>query len=588
MKTSFSGILLPLCILFSISTTAQEKANKALHPQIDERVELVSIVFRLAGSEEYNSEQFKMYTNDIHQHFDPFKEHPLIVFTKQLIKENHVGYDAVMSIAIALNQPPLLTPLVPFTNEVVDARWGKDNANKFALLLQQFYKDAGCHAFFKDHRKMYALLINRFTKTSQVNVQWIENFYGKYPDNQFNIIIAAGNGAGNYGEKIRISGKTEQVYAIIGTWKMDSTGLPIYPKEDILPTIVHEFNHSFANKLVEVNVKQFERSGPLIFKEEEQLMRMQAYSEWKTMIMEGLVRASVVSYLKANETDDLLPQLQLGEEECRGFIWTSDLVRLLDYYEKNRARYETLESFMPEIMKFFDAVPDHIVELKKSFSNKCPKIISIFPIENNANNVDDTLRELKIVFDKDMMGEYTDYKSMGLLDCPIIDKLKFDTDKHTLLTKIKIEPKSEYGFILPAMKFRSQSGYGFAADYPIYFATKGFEIKPNQVHFGYLIDSAKVTFIFEIPAALKLSEDVKKISVAGNFNDWNPETEGFELRYVKKNLYQLTIEKDKLGKSGEKKEFKFVVNGHIWVPVSRRALNKVLHEDGSENLIIQL
>jgi len=588
MKTAFSGILLPLCILFSISLSAQEKANLTLNPQIDERVELVSIVFRLAGSEEYNSEQYKMYTNDIHQHFDPFKEHPLIAFTKKLIKENHVGYDAVMSIAIALNQPPLLTPLVPFTNEVVDARWGKDNANKFALLLQRFYKDAGCKAFFKDHRKMYAILINRFMKTSKVNVQWFESFYGKHPDNQFKIIIAVGNGAGNYGKKIRVPGKTEQVYAIIGTWKMDSTGFPIYPKEEIMPTIIHEFNHSFANKLVETNEKQFEKSGQLIFKEEEQLMRMQAYSEWKTMIMEALVRACVVSYLKANEVDTLLTQLQLGEEESRGFIWTSGLVRLLDDYEKNRTRYETLESFMPEIIKFFDDIPNYILELKETFSDKCPKIVSIYPIENNAGNVDDTLKVLKITFDKDMMGEYTDYKSSGLLDCPIIDKLEFDTDKRTILAKIKIGPKSEYGFILPVMKFRSQSGYGFAEDYPIYFTTKGFGIKLNQEHFGYSFDNDRVTFIFEIPAALKFTEEVKKISVAGYFNDWNPEAEGFELNYVKKNLYQLTIRKDKLGKLGEKKEFKFVVNGNIWVPVSRRALNKVLHEDGSENLFIQL
>jgi len=81
---------------------------------------------------------------------------------------------------------------------------------------------------------------------------------------------------------------------------------------------------------------------------------------------------------------------------------------------------------------------------------------------------------------------------------------------------------------------------------------------------------------------------IKSVSVTGYFNDWNSEAEGFGLTLTKKNLYQLTIEKDKLGRPGEKEEFKFVVNGNIWIPVLRRALNKVLHENGNENLFIQL
>ncbi len=133
MKTSFSGILLPLLILFSNSIMAQRPQEITLVPKIDERVELLSIVFRLAGNEEYNNTQFKIYTDDIHHHFDPFKDHPLIVFAKDLVRENHIGYDAVMSMAVALNQPPLLTPLVPFTNGFLDSRWSRDKANKFAL-----------------------------------------------------------------------------------------------------------------------------------------------------------------------------------------------------------------------------------------------------------------------------------------------------------------------------------------------------------------------------------------------------------------------------------------------------------------------
>jgi hypothetical protein len=138
------------------------------------------------------------------------------------------------------------------------------------------------------------------------------------------------------------------------------------------------------------------------------------------------------------------------------------------------------------------------------------------------------------------------------------------------------------------MRFRSQSGYGFTEDYPVYFATKGFKIKPNQEHFGYSIDDSMVTFVFEKPAALQFPEEVKTVSVAGDFNDWDPLAKGFGLTYKTKNFYQLTIRKEKLGKEGERKEFKFVVNGKLWIPISGRALNKVSHPNGNENLFIQL
>jgi len=42
-----------------------------LVPHVDERVELLSVVFRLAGNLEYNMSQLALYTTDIDRYFAP-------------------------------------------------------------------------------------------------------------------------------------------------------------------------------------------------------------------------------------------------------------------------------------------------------------------------------------------------------------------------------------------------------------------------------------------------------------------------------------------------------------------------------------
>src|SRR5262249_1702982 len=42
---------------------------------VDPRVELLSIIFHLAGNPEYNQAQVRSYADDVTTHFGPFKDH---------------------------------------------------------------------------------------------------------------------------------------------------------------------------------------------------------------------------------------------------------------------------------------------------------------------------------------------------------------------------------------------------------------------------------------------------------------------------------------------------------------------------------
>lgn len=144
----------------SSNTIIQKETDKFLLPKVDKRIELLSIVFRLAGNMEYNDEIFKSYTSDIHAHFDKFKEHELIKFTREIRNKSWIGFDAVMAMAIYLDQPPTLNPLVPFSSSIPEGRWGQENALKSDFVRGFFWmKDlVNCLGEYEKNRDKYPTL----------------------------------------------------------------------------------------------------------------------------------------------------------------------------------------------------------------------------------------------------------------------------------------------------------------------------------------------------------------------------------------------------------------------------------------------
>jgi hypothetical protein len=355
-------LLILLLTGYSLATVAQSRPASAesrptLQPHVDRRVELLSIVFRLAGNEEYNQDRYKGYVEAIHSHFEPHKDHPAVAFARKVAAENSVGFDAVMSMAVHLSNPPALEPVIPFTAAVPESRWGAEKAGEFALLLRQFYRDAGCEAFFNDNQPVYEAAVQNFRQVlGKVDTHWYKTFYGKAPEGAFNVVIGLGNGGGNYGPKVVLPDGHEEIYAIMGTWATDRAGGPVYPEKDVLPIIIHEFNHSFANSLIDHHELQLRAAGEKIFGQVAQKMRPQAYGTWKTMMYEALVRACVIRYMLGQKAAPTEVEAMIAEEEEKGFLRMGDLVRLLDEYEKDRRQYHDLESFMPRLVKFYEQV----------------------------------------------------------------------------------------------------------------------------------------------------------------------------------------------------------------------------------------
>ncbi len=355
------GILVICFSVLSIVMPGQEiiKSDRELliHyplPRVDKRTELLSIVFRLAGNFEYNNDVYRSYVSDIHNHFDKYKDHPLIAFATEMRDKNGVSFDAVMCMAIYLEQPPSLDPVIPFSSNFPEGRWGQENANKFAGLLKQFYTDARCEDFFSAQKKLFKATQERFMPVySALDLNWFKQYYGEQPDGSQNIIIGLGLGGGNYGPKLKYPDGREDTYAIMGTWNIDVMGLPVYKVEDCLPTLIHEFNHSFVNHLTSEYSEILGASGIKLFDLVKESMANQHYTWWQSMMNEALVRASVIRYILKHNPDKAAARNQLITEIGNGFYWMKELVELLGDYEKNRKKYPTLESYMPVIAEFY-------------------------------------------------------------------------------------------------------------------------------------------------------------------------------------------------------------------------------------------
>lgn len=461
-------------ILFICVNSFSQQSNILDKPKVDERVELLSIVFRLADAKEYNSKRFKLYTDKIENHFKNYKNHELIKFVKQIREENGIGYDAVMKMAIHLGSAPKFKPLVKITDSIPEERWGKNNSEKFIKLLNSFYKDAHCKEFFKDNSELYTNVSKKFLPIFEnIDLNWYKSFYGKEPKEKFVIVNGLGNGGGNYGPDIVFKNGTREVYAIMGTWSVDSLGMAKFGLNDYFPTLLHEFNHSFVNDLIEKNIKEFEKSGDKIYGVVGKQMENQAYGNYKTMLCEALVRASVIKYMKDHnfKKDEIDEEIQ--DQLNNGFLWINELVNELEKYSKQREKYPTLESYIPNIILAYNDYANNILEYEQIFDKERPNIISINEFKNFDQNVNSKITFFTINFDKPLKGKgYSiNYGEKGKTFFPEIGKIKYSDDRKSVIMEVKLIENKEYQFIVSGMSFVSEKGIPIK-DYLIEFKTE--------------------------------------------------------------------------------------------------------------------
>jgi len=351
-------IIILVALVFQACVQVQEKVLLE-KPKIDKRVELLSIVFRLAERPEYSSKAFQLYTDKIEQHFEEYKNHELIQFAKSI---RRVSWDAVMHMATHLDDNlELLSDIIPLeASEANSYRWQKEDVEKFVTLLQKFSKDTKFDDFFKSNADLYAEVVKRFSPIyEQLNLNWYPAFYGKEPSETYLLKIGMGN-YDSYGSFVDYNNGGRKAYAIIGVRRVDSSGMPDF-EEMFFQRILHEFNHSFVNPLIADNREAFRESGEKIFSVVKDDMAKQGYRAWEIVFMEALVRAAVIKYMKDHdfEQSEIANEIKAQKEEY-SFFWIEELVDKLEIYDSQRDRYPTLESYLPKLVEAYKIWAENI------------------------------------------------------------------------------------------------------------------------------------------------------------------------------------------------------------------------------------
>lgn len=362
-----------------------------------------------------------------------------------------------------------LNPFVDFSSSAPE-RWSKDDALKFVRLLKKFYKVAKCEKFFSENETLFKEVAARFLPAyEKLDLNWFNSFYGNNAEENFTIIVSPGCGGGNYDPSLKLPNSKKEVFAIMGVWKVDESGMPVFEQDEYLPTIIHEFNHSFVNPLLAKYKEEFAECGISIYKAVEyEMSRQQAYGSWQIMLNEALVRASAIKYFIDHAASDSDIQVMLSNESKKGFIWIKGLVAELNKYGIQRDIYPTLESYMPNLVNAYKSFGLKISQ----FDSQRPKVESISEFANNETSVSSQLKTITVNFDRPLLGKgYSiNYGNKGKLAFPKLGNINYTNDNKSVVIEVQLVPDKEYQFVLTGQNFKTAEGIALKT-YEVNFKT---------------------------------------------------------------------------------------------------------------------
>lgn len=337
-------------ILFSLLTIS---AMAQIKSEASETVELMGILSRTAGFQEFSNDLAGQYSKDTEAWFAQYREHPTIAYYKELRAKNGIAYDRVTNMAVHLEIENGKVKLIGNRSELTGG-WQDIDLDDFVKRLNKFYADTRFHEFFEQHRTFYNDFLQAYDKNIiAIKPEWYGRFYnGTAPSEQFRIIIGFTYGTTNNGASRQLPGQPRELFAVCGYNLNPQTGRPNF--DSSLP--LHEFNHSFVNPLLEKteNEKAMQEVGQRLFQLLQSTMMQQHYNDWHIVINESLVRAAVIVYLYENGFNQFVSSMLNVETMQNGFPWMLDVVSALRYYSTHREQYPTLNDFYPEIARFLN------------------------------------------------------------------------------------------------------------------------------------------------------------------------------------------------------------------------------------------
>ncbi len=262
-------------------STSDPPLDPRIEVAVDPRVELLSIVFGLAGSPEYAEAYPSPWRDAVDEQFAPLRDRE--------------GAPVDLSLATVAD----------FADE-----GGFDRV----------------HAEYASHRGEVEERLGAAI-AGQPLIDSFETLFGPRPGTRFRFVPGLLTGPYNYSASAVAPDGSSVFVQVIGTE---------FPAAQTLELAVHEMAHAYVNPILDAQAEALAAvSGPAFASVEPQ-MRAQHSTDAPTMVNELMVRAVTIVYVRDN-VDDRRAAAMILEEKDRGFRWIGPLVtRLDDLREQSR------------------------------------------------------------------------------------------------------------------------------------------------------------------------------------------------------------------------------------------------------------
>jgi hypothetical protein len=398
---------------------------------VDYRIELMSIVFRLAGNNEYHQCRVPAYDKAIESYFAPYRDHEAVRLARSL----GIGFDAPMKLAVNLRDVDSLAERVPFDGPAIHLYQGWDaaKARDFLSVARRFTADTKFQDFLQSQQPLYNATNARLRTfvQDQADLGWFARFFGPNSPAHFVIVPGMANGGPSYAARVTDESGTQEIYAVPGVSKVDAEGLPVFDT-DWRTTMVHEIAHAYTSPAAGKFAARMEKPVRQIYEPVAAAMQRQSYGNWRVMLNESLARAATIEYVMEHDGPEAAKRV-VRQENSRSFFWMSGLVELLDSYRNDRQQYPTFEAFMPRVADYFNGLAPQIHELMDRLQ---PKVVST-NIAEGARDVDPSVTGIVVHFSMPM-------SRVGPNKSSKVSGGRFDETGTVITIPVTLEPERDY------------------------------------------------------------------------------------------------------------------------------------------------
>ena len=320
-------------------------------PYFSETVELMGLLWRLAGSGEYCQCRVGSVAQSADSFFASMRNHQAVTLAKQY-RQQGICYDAVTGFAnqLIFNDEANLIfdpDYLEGSNAGFDDRWTDSQKNDMLAAVNDFYKESDFQEWFASTRVEQQQAISSFKTVCDLDYTWFDSFYGKNDKISSRIILSFMIGPNNNGISLKRKDGTLLLTPVLGCLNQFSENVTFNGDMNL---IVHEFSHPYCNPLIESNWSSISVKANEVYNEVRSIMESQAYGNPVTMMCETLVRSCAIRYMKSHNLENLVNQ-QLAYEENNGFMMVRYLVKTLEERENEAAQYSSLSDFMPVMIE---------------------------------------------------------------------------------------------------------------------------------------------------------------------------------------------------------------------------------------------